>query len=27
MHISPRGTLDKASYPISGTDSRRTSIC
>jgi hypothetical protein len=26
IHISPRGTVDKASYPISGTDSNLTSI-
>lgn len=25
MHISPRGVLERASYSISGTDSRRTS--
>lgn len=25
MHISPRGVLERASYPISGTDSRHTS--
>ena len=24
-HISPRGVVERASYPISGTDSRQTS--